>query len=169
MTPPELEQLCHRHSAALYSFLLNLTRNQADTLDLLQELFISLAKRPEQLNSVRNEREYLLRRAHNIGVDLIRRRETRNRVHEAAGLEPIELFAPVQDPDEAEYKRELADALIELSPEQRTVVHLKLWEGLTFEAIAETLEIPLNTAASRYRYGLEKLRERLRPLYEEIR
>lgn len=97
MTPQELEQLCHRHSAALHSFLLNLTRNQADTLDLLQELFISLAKHPEQLTSVRNEREYLLRRAHNLGVDLIRRRETRNRVHETAGLEHTELFAPVQD------------------------------------------------------------------------
>jgi RNA polymerase sigma-70 factor (ECF subfamily) len=47
-------------------------------------------------------------------------------------------------------------------------VHLKLWEGLTFEEIAGTLEIPVNTAASRYRYGLDKLRDRLRPLYDEI-
>ena len=53
--------------------------------------------------------------------------------------------------------------------EQRSVVHLKLWEGLTFEAIADVLEIPPNTAASRFRYGLDKLRERLRPLYEEIK
>ena len=49
------------------------------------------------------------------------------------------------------------------------MVHLKLWEGLTFEQIAELLGIPLNTPASRYRYGLDKLRERLRPLYDEIR
>ena len=57
----------------------------------------------------------------------------------------------------------------ELPPEQREVVHLKLWEGLTFEEIAAALEIPPNTAASRYRYGLDKLRELLRPLYEEIK
>ena len=62
-----------------------------------------------------------------------------------------------------------ANALGELPPEQRSVVHLKLWEGLTFEKIAATLEIPQNTAASRYRYGLDKLRERLRPLYDEIK
>jgi len=49
------------------------------------------------------------------------------------------------------------------------VVHLKLWEGLTFAEIAATLDIPPNTAASRYRYGLDKLRERLRPLYDEIK
>ena len=65
--------------------------------------------------------------------------------------------------------RTLATALEELPSEQRAVVHLKLWEGLTFEAIAEALEIPPNTAASRYRYGIDKLRERLRPLYEEIK
>ena len=57
----------------------------------------------------------------------------------------------------------------ELPSDRRAVVHLKLWVGLTFEAIAELLGIPLNTAASRYRYGLDKLRVRLRPLYEEIK
>ena len=73
------------------------------------------------------------------------------------------------DPDEQEFRRALAEALGELPPDQRAVVHLKLWEGLTFEQIADALEIPMNTAASRYRYGLDKLRDRLRPLYEEIK
>ena len=49
------------------------------------------------------------------------------------------------------------------------MAHLKLWDGLTFEQIAAALDIPPNTAASRYRYALDKLRERLRPLYEELR
>ena len=40
---------------------------------------------------------------------------------------------------------------------------------LTFEQIAVALDISPNTAASRYRYGLDKLRGRLRPLYEEIK
>ena len=49
------------------------------------------------------------------------------------------------------------------------MVHLKLWAGLTFDEISMTLEIPLNTAASRYRYGLDKMRARLRPIYEELK
>jgi RNA polymerase sigma-70 factor (ECF subfamily) len=57
----------------------------------------------------------------------------------------------------------------ELPVEQSAVVHLKLWERFTFEQIAETLDIPLNTAASRHRYGLDKLRKHLRPLYDEIK
>jgi RNA polymerase sigma-70 factor (ECF subfamily) len=47
-------------------------------------------------------------------------------------------------------------------------VHLKLWEEMTFAQIAEALEISPNTAASRYRYGLDKLQTLLRPLYEEL-
>ena len=65
------------------------------------------------------------------------------------------------------FRRALTVALRELPAEQRAVVHLKLWEEMTFEQIAQSLEIPVNTAASRYRYGLDKLRDRLRPLYEE--
>jgi RNA polymerase sigma-70 factor (ECF subfamily) len=82
--------------------------------------------------------------------------------------ERVSIFAPANDPDVKFFHEELAVALGELPEEQRAVVHLKLWEGLTFEEIAEALEISANTAASRYRYGLDKLRERLRPLYKEI-
>jgi len=68
----------------------------------------------------------------------------------------------VADPDEAAFRQEAAQALGELPPEQRAVVHLKLWEGLTFEEIARVLDLSPNTAASRYRYGIDKLRARLR-------
>ena len=44
----------------------------------------------------------------------------------------------------------------------REVVTLKVWGELTFQQIAETVGIPLNTAASRYRYALEHLREALK-------
>jgi RNA polymerase sigma-70 factor (ECF subfamily) len=58
--------------------------------------------------------------------------------------------------------------LAALPSEQRSVVHLKLWEGRSFLDIAAILQIPANTAASRYRYGLDKLRTLLRPIYEEL-
>ena len=51
-----------------------------------------------------------------------------------------------------------AAALASLPEEQRAVIHLKIWENLTFARIAVVLDIPANTAASRYRYALEKLR-----------
>ena len=167
--PAKLERLYDDHAQALFAFLLNLTRDEDDTRDVLQEVFTKLARRPELLRAARDERAFLIRLAHNVAIDLMRRRGTRDRHHEQFAVEPLSPFAPATDPDEQAYRTQLADALAELPPEQRAVVHLKLWEGLTFEQIADALDIPPNTAASRYRYGLDKLRVRLRPLYEEIK
>lgn len=164
--PPE--RLYDDHAQSLFAFLLNLTRDEADTRDLLQDLFIKLARKPELLEGVRDERAFLLRLAHNAAIDLIRRGGARRQKHEQLATETGSMFMPAANPDEQAFREALTDALAGLPAEQRAVVHLKLWEGWTFEAIADALEIPPNTAASRYRYGLDKLRERLRPLYEEI-
>ena len=57
----------------------------------------------------------------------------------------------------------LEKALAELPEEQREVVVMRAWSGLTLEEIAAATAAPLNTIASRYRYALEKLRQRLQP------
>ncbi len=169
MPTQELERLYDAHASSLFAFLLNLTRDEADTRDLLQDIFARLVSRPGLLDAVRDERGFLIRMANNLALDSFRRRETRSLAQAHLAVECIDLFVNSSDPDEAAFRCELASALGELPAEQRAVVHLKLWEGLTFEAIASALEIPLNTAASRYRYGLDKLRGQLRPLYDEIR
>ena len=165
----ELERLYDEHAPALFAFLLNLTRNEDDTRDCLQETFVKLARNPALLDGVRNERAFLLRLAHNQAVDTMRRRDARDRHLSRLAEESVGLFAATGDADEATFRRQVAASLAELPHEQRAVVHLKLWEGLTFEQIAETLDIPQNTAASRYRYGIDKLRSRLRPLYEDLK
>ena len=165
----DLERLYDEHAQPLYAFLLNFTRDEADTRDLLQELFVKLARSPKLLDGIREERAFLIRLAHNAAVDLMRRRGTRDQTRENFAAEMISPFAPASDPDETVFREELAVALGELPADQRAVVHLKLWEGLTFEEISAALGIPPNTAASRYRYGLDKLRDRLRPLHEEIK
>jgi RNA polymerase sigma-70 factor (ECF subfamily) len=164
----DLARLYDAHAEALFRFLLNLTRSEPDTRDVLQELFRRLATHPDLTRGARDERAFLLRSAHNLWVDQVRRQTTRERVRTALTEQSVNVFAPAGSPDEQAFRAALSAALMELPADQRAVVHLKLWEGLTFEAIAQTLDIPMNTAASRYRYGLDKLRARLRPLYEEI-
>ena len=166
---PELGRLYDEHAQSLYAFLLNFTRDEPDTRDLLQEIFVKLARHPELLDGVQDERAFFIRLARNAAIDLIRRRGTRERTRENFAAETMAPFMPASNPDEQAFRAGLAEALAELPPDQRAVVHLKLWEGLTFEQIASALNIPPNTAASRYRYGLDKLRDRLRPLYEEIK
>ncbi len=168
-TAADLERLYDEHAQALFAFALNLLRQEADTRDVLQELFVKVARHPRLIQGVKDERGFLLRLAHNLAIDLMRRRAARDRNYDQLAADNSALFAATDDPDEKVFAGRLAEALGELPAEQRAVVHLKLWEGLTFEQIAATLDIPPNTAASRYRYAIDKLRARLRLLYDEIK
>ena len=66
--PTDLRQLYDEHAASLFGFVLNLTRSETDTRDVLQELFLKLAARPSQLAVVREPRAWLLRLAHNLAT-----------------------------------------------------------------------------------------------------
>jgi RNA polymerase sigma-70 factor, ECF subfamily len=165
--PLDLARLYDDHAPALFAFLLNVTRNEAETRDVMQEVFARLAARPERFDGVRDERGFLLRLAHNLFIDQSRRRLAHASAVERAALEPPALFATTPDPDEKAFQEAVAAAMADLPEDQRAVVHLKIWEDLTFAQIAETLGIPANTAASRYRYALDKLEALLRPLCEQ--
>jgi RNA polymerase sigma-70 factor (ECF subfamily) len=164
-----LTEIYDEHAQALYAFLLNITRCEAETRDILQELFARLAARPPDAATLRNPRSYLICLSHRLAIDQHRRRSTSQRTEERFADERAHVFAATADPDEQAFRTALADALGDLPEEQRAVVHLKLWEEMTFAEIAEALAISPNTAASRYRYGLDKLQTLLRPLYEELR
>jgi RNA polymerase sigma-70 factor (ECF subfamily) len=164
----DLLRIYDQHGHALFAFLLNWTRNEADTRDILQEVFLKLARRPALLKSAGNERAFLLRLAHNVARDRWRRETTRSKHESSLALESVEIFSASENPDEQLFRERVASALSEVPAEQRAIVHLKLWENLTFEAIGETLQISPHTAASRYRYALDKLRARLRPLRQEL-
>jgi RNA polymerase sigma-70 factor (ECF subfamily) len=61
----------------------------------------------------------------------------------------------------------LQATLTELPDEQRETVIMRIWSGLTLEEISAVARVPLSTVASRYRYALDKLRQRLKP-FESI-
>ena len=164
----QLETIYDEHAQALFGLLMSVTKSEADTRDILQDLFIKLAREPGLLCGVRNHRAFLLRVCRNLALDQMRRRATHTKNCEALAREMEPAFVVSDDPDQNLFRRALSEALDGLPTEQRTVLHLKLWEGLTFEEIAEVLSLSANTAASRFRYGLDKLRARLRHLYEEI-
>lgn len=160
----DLAEIYDTHAGAVIAFLRNLTRNEADARDVTQEIFCRLARDPALWEKARHPRAFLLTMAYRMVVDLHRREAVREKHASAAG----ELFAPAADPDETHFRQAVAAAMASLPAEQRAVLHLKLWEALTFEEIASTLDLSPHTAASRYRYGLDKLRVLLRPVYEEI-
>lgn len=163
-----LADLYDAHAGALYGFVLNLTRSTAESEDILHDLFLKLARDEKRLRPLAAQKSYLFAMAHRAVIDAVRRRQTREQRQETAAAEkPVALFQA--DPDQHLFASETAQALAELPLDQRAVIHLKLWEDLTFAEIADALDIPPNTAASRYRYGIDKMRGRLRSLYKELR
>ena len=134
------------------------TRNHADAEDVLQEAVVEAWRRaggsqPPPLALVFAT---IRRRA----IDLARRDERRRQREMASDAsEPAWFDAP---PAAAETHDNVETAMKELMPIYREVVLLKIWGELTFEEIAQVLDIPANTAASRYRYGIEALRKTLK-------
>jgi len=140
------------------------TRSQADAEDIVQEAFVRFWRHQRHLSG--DPQALLITSIRRAALDHARR-DTRRAAREEkaeSGLEDrADVFEPVPG-ENAERRLELEGALQRLPVGQREVLVLKIWNELTFEQIAETLEIPLNTAASRYRYALAALRKELKPV-----
>jgi RNA polymerase sigma-70 factor (ECF subfamily) len=154
----KLESLYDEFASAAYAFALQLTRDPDAAQDLVQSVFLRLARRPRF--TILNPRSFVLRCVYRAHVDAVRRDSTRRQMLESFALEPRPCFRA--EPEDDEKIAELLEKLAALPEEQRVVVHLKTWEGRTFRQIAGILGIPANTAASRYRYALDKLRDAMR-------
>lgn len=165
LTAKDLERIHDEHVTAMYRHGMALLRDETVVRDLLQDVFLKLAEGRVDLGASGSERAYLLRMVHNGAIDRTRRDKVR-RDHAEKG--PEEIFQASPDPDREAFRRQLEAALGQLPEDQREVVVLKLWEERTFDEISRICDIPLNTAASRYRYALDKLRTLLRPAYEEL-
>ena len=164
-----LDEIYRDHAPALFRFLLRLTGSEADTRDILQEIFVRLAQSPRLLDGVVAPRSFLFRMAHRLVIDRHRRDDARQRHETAAHNEQPACLTPEPNLEDAQwFRRVLAASLDALPPEQKAVVVLKVWEDMTFAEIAGVLDISAHTAASRYRYALDKLRAGLRPLQRDL-
>ena len=132
------------------------TRTESDAEDILQEALVESWKREGAVPPDALVFATIRRRA----IDLARSNDRRGERELVAGRPDTEWFAP--DMEERETQRLLADAVKSLQPAYREVVTLKVWGGLTFQEIADVTGVPLNTAASRYRYAIENLRGNLK-------
>ena len=141
------------------------TRSLADAEDVVQEAFVRYWRHQRQLPG--DPQALLVTSIRRAAIDHARRESRRTAREEKAdgGLEEREAFFAPQLGEAAERRHEIEAALQRLPGEQREVLVLKIWNELTFEQIAATLDIPPNTAASRYRYALAALRKELKPVH----
>jgi RNA polymerase sigma-70 factor (ECF subfamily) len=130
------------------------SRDAAD--EVLQETFLRLARFQRRFHTVENPVAYAFTVARNEAF------RKRNRLGRERGrLSAAELFdiAGHDDRPSREAAAVVAEALNHVSEEQREVIELKFYSGLTFREIAELTGVPQGTVATRYRAALERLRK----------
>jgi RNA polymerase sigma-70 factor (ECF subfamily) len=156
--PEEIARLYDRYAAGLYRYALVVLADHGLAEDAVQQVFSRLLSAKGTRPLMMPDR-YLRRAIRNECVTLLRRGDVRQA--ERSGDRPLlERADGVEAVDHVE-RLSLEAALLELSVDQREVIALKVYEGLTFKEIAELTDVPLNTVASRYRYAIDKMRTAL--------
>jgi len=159
--PVAVELMWDLYAGDLMALLQGLLGSSHDAEDTLQQVFVKLVRLRQKLARTRKLKAYIFRIARNEAWDLIKKRKRQRTKPE---IEDRWLSANT-DRDEA-MEEQLTSALRALPPEQRAVIVLKIHKNKTFKEIAELMGLSPNTAASRYRYGIHRLRTLLQELFQ---
>ena len=158
------------HGPRLILFARQQTRSSEDAEDIVQDALVKLVEKLDAGEFVGGQEAwmpYLFTAIRRLAIDLGRRDDRRKRREDVVGgeseTEQKEAFHPWFESESSDDEtRQLLEAgLKELPPKFAEVVIMKVWGERTFAEIGEALEISQNTAASRYRYGLEALKKKL--------
>ena len=153
------ETLYRRHNDALYRYLLRLCRNRATAEDVFQEVWGKIIKARASYRPTAKFTTFMYRVAHNCFIDHVRRNKRHSNNVE---LEP-EFYADSADLPDTMAERSLAKerlvlALHDLPEEQRDAFLLHEEAGLSIDQIASATGCNRETAKSRLRYAMKKLR-----------
>jgi RNA polymerase sigma-70 factor (ECF subfamily) len=162
--------LYERYGSLVYSTCLRIVRDTQIAEDMVQEIFLRVWRKPESYLPSRGRFvTWLTSVTRNRAVDEIRSRNRRFR-HETASPEEQEREVPAAETMDPALTAELSDqrrlilaALEGIPQEQREVIELAYFGGLTQQEISQRLSQPLGTVKTRIRLGMQKLRGALTP------
>ena len=163
-------ELYKRFGNLVYSTCLRIVRDNQVAEDIVQEIFIRIWRKPDRYVAQRGKFvTWLTSVTRNRAVDEVRSRSRRYR-HETTSTEEREREIAGPETNDPALTAELADqrrliltAMAGLPAEQRQVIELAYFGGLTQQEIAERLSQPLGTVKTRIRLGMQKLRAALTP------
>ncbi|WP_165064549.1 RNA polymerase sigma factor [Paludisphaera rhizosphaerae] len=141
----------------LHHYLTARLGTRADADDVLQETFVRLARDRKRLGEVENLTAFAFVVARN---EANRWLDGRRRHGETIAASAAALFheAHADDRDAREAAEDVVQAMACLGPEDREIVEMRTYAGLTFREIGEVLGRPLGTVAARYRAALDRMR-----------
>ncbi len=146
-----LEDVWRDWARPLHNYAFALSGSQEEADDVVGEVMVALARQGRRLARVREPVAYLFAAVRN------RVRTRWRRGWRRAGAPPADGGAT--DSQQLQDGVAVREAVLALPLEQREVVVLHVWGGLTFDEAGRVVGVSANTAASRYRYALEKLRK----------
>jgi len=152
-----LNQIWSVYADDMLAYLISLGNTKPEAEDLLQDVFITIARKHQKIAKTEKLQPYLFRMCRNHSINIIskaQRRRTREQQFSTDNQHAI-----VEENTQSFETMRLA--LKKLPRKQSTVIGLKFWRKKTFPEIASMLDISENTAASRYRYGMKKLKSLL--------
>ena len=160
-----LETLYDRYSTFVFSVALRVLSDRGLAEDIVQEVFLQLWRRPTSYDAAHGRFiSWLASVARNRSIDELRRRSRRMRIEEP-GEDVAEAIAsddrtsdPAREAELGEERAAVRAAMQALPPEQRRVLQLAYFGGLTQVEIARHTESPLGTVKTRMRLGMQKLR-----------
>ncbi len=136
-----------KYSRRLYGFVFRYIKQEADTEEIVQEVFIKIWQSRDKINIYSSFDSFLFTIAHNATVNLLKKRITEQKyVEHVKSLQHIDETYELTD--EIHYKElmhKFQDLLNELSPRQKEIYQLSREEGLSHKEIAEKLGISVQT------------------------
>lgn len=165
-----ISQLLERHSRRLRDYMRMLVKDNDVADDLMQEVLIKVVRVIDEGRYTDKGRflPWLLRIAHNRVLDYFRANKQAKTVNESSAgydfLGSKNLAEPsIEDNLISEQLAEEVRSLVEMLPEeQRDVVRMRYYEGLSFKEIAEQTGVGINTALGRMRYALINMRQMIK-------
>jgi len=159
------EELYRRYAAPAYGLALRVLSSEPLAQDVVHDAFLALWRAPEAFDPARGSfRSFFLSLVHHRSVDTVRREERLRRRTQRMNLQAVQDEQDVaervaQDAWLVDLRDRVVKALETLSDEQREVVELAYFEGLTQARIAERTGVPLGTVKTRTLAALRRLRQ----------
>ncbi len=151
-------ELVRRHQDFVYGAALRIVRNPVMAQDLAQEAFVRAHRALPGFRGQAQVRSWLYRIATNLALNAVQRR--REYPTDALPDRPARRD-PALDTERAAMGRELEEAIAELPDKLKEPLVLREYEGMSYQAIADLLDLPINTVRTRILRGRRALRERM--------
>jgi len=160
MTTTEFQAAVLEHKDRVHSYARSILRDSEDAKDVAQECLVRLWRHHEKVEPGAGCKNWLLRAAHNLCIDRLRRRSSRPETSPGDDVaEPTDARpGPERLASSTEVGGRLERALLDLDHRDRAIVLLREVEGLSYEEIAEALGLKMGTLKATLHRSREKLR-----------